>query len=528
MVQVDVALKVSTIEESLVPVYGTAEIGSGQEGEVEINEVLLTLNGVEATEQELLAQQQEQMEQVQLLRKQRDLETAGLIGVLADRHALAGLPELQVAAAESRPSFTLALTAEQVLELAEASGDLLDGIDLHVEPVDDIAGAMLDTRVDPWAIDYNGRQGENIGIYMTESGCPMESRLSNYDRLAGSETNHSRNVSGILRAVSPDSYIYCRGGATLPTSGDLDGVGDNPPIHVVNRSNGADVNGLYNTTARDWDNLVYNEAVAVHLSAGNVGTNSTCQSTNMAVGSPAMSLNSVTVGNYDDSNDTISSTSCTGDPTNTKNDKPELSAPGTSITAGGFTMSGTSMAAPHAAGIAADLMSAYSWLRFKPYYIKAFMLAGATKPISGGFDAVGLGGTDFYSMYYGGTNSWYQGSNGSFSYFDSNDAYPNNNYIDRTVYLSSSLSSVRVVVAWLNRGTYTYNNRNDAHPIGMDLDVRIYDPNGKWVGGSYSWDNPFEDITFDPKVSGTYRIAINRYANRDTSSKFHMGVSVQW
>ena len=62
----------------------------------------------------------------------------------------------------------------------------------------------------------------------------------------------------------------------------------------------------------------------------------------------------------------------------------------------------------------------------------------------------------------------------------------------------------------------------------MDLDMRVYDPNGHYVGGSYSWDNPYESLTFNPSVSGTYTIKINRYANRDTSSKLHMGMSINW
>lgn len=71
-----------------------------------------------------------------------------------------------------------------------------------------------------------------------------------------------------------------------------------------------------------------------------------------------------------------------------------------------------------------------------------------------------------------------------------------------------------------------YANRNASHAIGTDLDVRVYDPNGNYVGGSYSWDNGFEVVEFDPTKTGYYRVAINRYANRDTSSKLNIGLAI--
>ena len=67
---------------------------------------------------------------------------------------------------------------------------------------------MVDTSISSSALPYSTTRGDDIGIYMTESGCARESRITNYDRLSGSETNHSRNVGAIIRAVSPDSYLY--------------------------------------------------------------------------------------------------------------------------------------------------------------------------------------------------------------------------------------------------------------------------------------------------------------------------------
>jgi hypothetical protein len=48
------------------------------------------------------------------------------------------------------------------------------------------------------------------------------------------------------------------------------------------------------------------------------------------------------------------------------------------------------------------------------------------------------------------------------------------------------------------------------------------------VGGSFSWDNPYEDVGFTPTVSGYYTFKINRYANRDASNKPRMGLYVNY
>jgi hypothetical protein len=237
-------------------------------------------------------------------------------------------------------------------------------------------------------------------------------------------------------------------------------------------------------------------------------------------------LNVATVGNYSDSTTAINSQSPSVDP-DTGNGKPEVSAPGTSVTAGGFTNSGTSQSTPHAAAFTADSLSSYSWLQYRPHLAKAKQLAGATDEIAGDVDAVGLGGIDFLSSHYNGQNYWMHGSNSSFSTLDAGDGSMDG-YITRQVYISSSYDAVRIAMTWLSRGTYIYSHRSDAHPIGMDFDLRIYDPSGSYVGGSLSWDDGFEAIDFAPATSGYYTFKINRYANRDSSNKIRLGVAVNF
>ena len=512
-IMVNIALKQPLLEVTEPLQYGEDSLVKGNAS--------VMLNGKPIAEHELQALRGEEQERLVQLREWRDENARNQMQELVERHGLMKRHGVSDALEEARSTLTVELDQEAIRELAEKSADLIEGIELYVAPKDDVADAMISTEVDPYALYYSAGQGDDIGIYMTESGCANAGHITNYRKIAGSRTNHSENVSGILRAVSPDSYVYCRGGATLPTSTDLNGYSGNPEVHIVTRSNGSGDNGNFTTTDRDWDNFVYNEAIPVFKSAGNNGDD------NGYISSPGNGLNVTAVGNYNDSTDSIAADSSYKDP-ETGNDKPEISAPGTSITAGGRTMSGTSMSCPHAAAFAADMMSDSTWLQSRPHLVKAKMLSGAVNSITGGSSKVGLGGINYFSAFYNGTNSWWQGGNGSFSTFDSWDSNPNNSYIERQVTLSSSYPSVRIAMAWLNRGSYTYSHRNDSHPIGMDLDMRVYDPNGHYVGGSYSWDNPYESLTFNPSVSGTYTIKINRYANRDTSSKLHIGMSINW
>ncbi len=512
-IAVNIALNLPDDAEEETPEVGDAEVLNGETTRGSIN-------GQEMTKKELNEHASAQAHEQRSKRNQKNAKKANKLRGWAKRHGLAGNKGLEMAAQQGRAGATLHLNPGQLRKLLKSDDAAIEGIELHEPGEDQIAGAMLDTNITYSALPYSSTRGSNIGIYMTESGCAQSWRISRYMRLAGSETNHSRNVGGIIRAVSPNSYLYCRGGAVLPWYSDLDGVGGNPRIYIINRSNGGNDTTSYNTTDRAWDNYAYYNNLAMFVSAGNNG-NGTGN-----IISPAKGLNIVSVGNYNDSNNTINSGSSFVTP-NTGNAKPEVSAPGTSITAGGFIMTGTSMSSPHAAAFTADMMSNSTYLRHKPYLAKAKLLAGATDYISGGSNKVGLGGIDFRSAQWSGYYQWYSGSNSSFSYFDGADG-SSDGYVTKRIYISSSWNRARVVLAWMNRGSYTYSHRNDAHPIGTDLDLKVYNPYGTYIGGSSSWDNPYERVNFYPTVSGYYTFKIKRYANRDIYSALRMGMYVNY
>jgi hypothetical protein len=478
----------------------------------------LELNGKAVSQEQFLALDAETKLKLTSEREARVKTQSAALQRFADRYGFAGSPELKQALEEGYSSVTLSLTAATLRKLIETKDPELAGLELYFAPKDVIDTAMVATNINPWQQADASAQGDNVGIYMTESGCADEAGRTDYDRLAGSQTNHSQNVFGILRAVSPQAYIYCRGGAVLPANSDIDGVGGNPAIHVINRSNGGNYTTTYSLLDRDWDNFSYDNRIAIFNAAGNEGG-----ATNTII-SPAKGINVIAVGNYDDSTNTINASSSYLDP-ETKTAKPELSAPGTDITAGGFTMTGTSMASPHAAAMAADMISKYSFYRLRPQVVNAVMIGGATDAISGGKDKVGVGGIDFLSAAYNGWHYYYQGGNGAFNTFDQGDG-ATDSYITKKVTISNGWKNVRVAIAWQNRGTFTYDHKADAHPIGQDLDLTVYGPTGAYVGGSISWDNAYETVNFTPTVSGTYTIKIKRYANRDNGADFRMGLLI--
>ncbi len=435
--------------------------------------------------------------------------------------ALANQPALRRAIERGDERVTLRIPREMIATLLRDSDDLVAGIELPEQRVNLLASAMKDTNVDPWALDFTERRGEGVGVYMSEEGCPNYGLVSDYYRLSGSTDYHAENVAAIIRGVTPEAFLYCRGGYTLPSATDLKGYFGRPRVHIETHSWGLvnDDKEDYQSLDRTFDNHVYETGVAVFVANGNNGWG------DGYTGTPASALNVLSVGNYDDSSDTINSGSSYKN-SEIGNEKPEFSAPGTNICAGGWCLTGTSMASPHAAGFAADLMGAYPWMKLRPHLVKSELLASADKAIAGGVDKVGAGALNFHRAFYSGTVDWWEGSNHSFASFDAADPLPNNGFIDHEVSLNASTSNVRVALSWLNRGWYTYDHRNDAHSLGMDIDLCVFDPNDALVGCSSSWDNPYEMVSFDPKVTGTYRVRISRYANRDTASKLHMGLSI--
>ncbi len=250
-------------------------------------------------------------------------------------------------------------------------------------------------------------------------------------------------------------------------------------------------------------------------------------------------FNSIAVANHDDSASAMSSSSVFRNPASSHGDRelPEIAANGTSVTADGITMTGTSQASPAAAGVAALLQSTAPTLKAWPEGCRAILFAGATKNIVGDTwwqDVVddddasdGSGAVNAFEGYRIGQSrrsrnasptrrGWDVGTLDS-SDFDSKG-------LSKFVYRIQvprfwfGPRHVKVALAWDSKVS-TFSFFGITIPISsqlkLDLDLKIFDKNGTQVGYSGSWDNSYEVAEFDAIPGETYEIRIRRWSGND-------------
>jgi hypothetical protein len=244
--------------------------------------------------------------------------------------------------------------------------------------------------------------------------------------------------------------------------------------------------------------------------------------------------NSLAIGSHNDGATAMAGDSVLRNPSSAHSDRelPELAANGIGVTTVGLTMSGTSMAAPAAAGCTALLQETNATLRSWPEGCRAILLAGASRNVSGstwwtdrtaGVDgADGSGAVDALeavritkvrrSRNASGTRRGWDvgtlssrdiGSNGETTF-----AYK------VTVPKLLLGARVKVALAWDSLATVTdllfLQIASDV--LQLDLDLKIYDSGGGLVGYSGSWDNSYEIAEFDARRGETYTIKIRRWS----------------
>jgi Subtilase family len=245
-------------------------------------------------------------------------------------------------------------------------------------------------------------------------------------------------------------------------------------------------------------------------------------------------FNSLAVGNHNDTASAMAGDSVFRNPASAHGDResPEIAANGTSVTAVGLTMSGTSMAAPAAAGCTALLQEASRTLESWPEGCRAILLASASRNVSGatwwadrsaGVDAAdGSGAVDALEGVRiansrrprGATatrRGWDVGTlrtgdigTGGETTFAYQVAVPPRLFAPR----------VKVALAWDSLATIQdfLFFRVGWDTLQLDLDLKVYDSHGSLVGYSGSWDNSYEVAEFDARAGETYTIRIRRWS----------------
>jgi hypothetical protein len=64
--------------------------------------------------------------------------------------------------------------------------------------------------------------------------------------------------------------------------------------------------------------------------------------------------------------------------------------------------------------------------------------------------------------------------------------------------------------------------------MGADYDLWIIDPNGNLVASDWDNRNPYAFVSFNPTVSGVYKVRMWRRSNSDSTAKFALGLAMNW
>jgi hypothetical protein len=227
-------------------------------------------------------------------------------------------------------------------------------------------------------------------------------------------------------------------------------------------------------------------------------------------------------------------TSCFRNPASAHSDRelPEIAANGTSVTCVKLTKSGTSMAAPAAAGAAALLQQTNSTLKSWPEGCRAILLAAASKNITGNtwwtdrsasVDASdGAGTVDALEGVRIAKSRRSPGAAGTRRGWDVGTLQSSDIGANRETTFSYQVTvpvfffgpKVKVALAWDSNATLTdllfLQIATDS--LELDLDLKIYDSRGSLVGYSGSWDNSYEIAEFSGVRGETYTIKIRRWS----------------
>jgi subtilisin family serine protease len=291
---------------------------------------------------------------------------------------------------------------------------------------------------------------------------------------------------------------------------------------------------------RAYDYWARAQYIFIAKSAGNTGDRIT---------SPGRAWNILTIGAYDDKNNTdwrddemwASSAYvnpcgepgiCTG-----RREKPEVVAVGTNVTALGMndvprTESGTSLATPQVAGLAALLVERNSSLRFWPEAIRAIIMASAIHNIEGpsiirfyldddlrdGAGAINAAMADDIAQKRANltetcySSCWWGYSTGT-------------NFVqqEHTFYANQG-DLIRVAISWWSNADSSENGHS-FNRLDTDLNLYVLIPPSSYHDISISSENNYEMVEFIALDTGIFTIRVDQYRQENETSNF-VGVAL--
>ncbi|MDP3486845.1 MAG: S8 family serine peptidase, partial [Bacillota bacterium] len=376
----------------------------------------------------------------------------------------------------------------------------------------DVVIAVLDTGINAGHVDLDG--GKVIGWFDAING-----RTAAYD-----DQGHGTHVAGIAAGTGEGNGvdIGVAPGAALVGIKVLNSAGSGTATQIING-----INWMINNRAT-FNIRIGN--MSLGTSGSSDGTDSISVAVNNAVdngiimvvaggnsgpalyttGSPAAAAKAITVGALHAPGDrgwALASFSSRG-PTADNRIKPDITAPGTNInapahnsTTGYVVMSGTSMAAPFAAGVIGLMLDANYSLTDSG--VKDILYASAN------LRDLGPSGMD---------NDFGRGQNLAFNSIRQAGGFTTGSFSDNLTvgFGSGSLSGTGAIQ------NHTFSVTATTAPIAitfihvnwstsMDFDIRLLDPSGTVVASSLGT-NRQETIRFSPSVTGTYTLRVNSYA----------------
>ena len=362
--------------------------------------------------------------------------------------------------------------------------------------------------------------GSVVASYSTSGSIAYSPTFDHPTWVAGAIAGRSPSFPGVAPGALIISASTGGGGASEARDRQIIAAADwaaNPGggnSDVVNLSIGQDTAVGSEEARRYFDAMAHEDGRLPVAAAGNYVTFG-----HWSVLSPGTSWNTLTVGGIDDRNTPGRNDDLVwyypgsngsnyhdpaGTPWNAHGDfnKPNVSAPAVSVqTANGLGASGTSVAAPIVAGIAAQLIARAPSLALRPEGTRAIIMAGAinSSPMPDGTRNADHEGTGTASAMW--ANRILNVGDGPWGGYRLAGMTPDQVLSEEISVVAGQ--KVKVAVSW---NSHSSGSTSDDR-LMADLDLRVTGPDGSVVG-SYTYDNNYEWVEYTAAITGTARIEV--------------------